>query len=468
MRALFLWKAGLIAAAPSCVAGCSQQASVGLQRTWKLLISAALLMSPYLAGCGRPHGPPPPPPPEVAVVTVQPQRVLLTTQLPGRTSAYLIAEIRPQVNGLIEKRLFTEGSNVKAGQVLYQIDPAPYQAALHSADANLVAMQKGAEQAQAALGASIAGLKRHQSILTLATTNLQRYERMFKKHATSAMQRDQAVSTLNVADASLRVAEAQVESDRKAVGAAEAAIDQAKAALEMARINLGYAKITAPISGRVGRSHVTEGAIVTAYQPVPLATIQQFDPIYVDVPQSTVQLNRLKRSLATGRLKDDGTDKVKIVLEDGTAYPLQGSLKFRDVTVDPTTGSVILRIVVSNPNGTLLPGMFVQAVIEEGVQEQAILIPQQAVSRDPKGEPMAMIVDVEGKVQPRPLSIDRALGDKWLVSSGLGQGDRVIIEGMQKVRPGMVVKKVVPFQAGRTVAAQPESTAQAITQLNRE
>ena len=187
------------------------------------------------------------------------------------------------------------------------------------------------------------------------------------------MQRDQAVTDVEVAEATLRVAEAQVESDREAVEAAEAAIKQAEAALETARINLGYTKITAPISGRIGRSNVTEGAIVTAYQPVPLATIQQLDPIYVDVPQSTVELNRLRRSLANGRLKENGTDRVKIILEDGTAYPLEGSLKFRDVTVDPTTGSVILRIVVPNPEGILLPGMFVRAVIDEGVNEQAIL-----------------------------------------------------------------------------------------------
>ena len=212
---------------------------------------------------------------------------------------------------------------------------------------------------------------------------------------------------------------------------------------------------------------MTVGAIATAYQAVPLATIQQFDPIYVDVPQSTVELNRLRRSLANGRLKDNGTDKVKIVLEDGAAYPQEGSLKFRDVTVDPTTGSVILRIVVPNPDGTLLPGMFVQAIIEEGVREQAILVPQQAVSRDPKGNPVALIVDAEGKVQQRGLSTDRAVGDKWLVSSGLAQGDRVIIEGIQKVRPGMTIK-VAPLGSGGTAAAKAEGTAQTGTPLKRQ
>ena len=435
-------------------------------RKWKPLIGATLLLSFYSTGCNRHEGPPPPPIPEVAVVAVQPQRVVLTSELPGRTSAYLVAEIRPQVNGLIQKRLFREGSQVKAGQVLYEIDPAPYQAAYDNAAANLVSAQKAAERARAALAASTAGLKRHQAILKLAKTNCQRYENLLKTSAASAMQRDQAVADVDVAEASLDSAEAQVESDRKAVAAADAAIKQAEAALAAAQINLGYTKISAPISGRIGRSNVTEGAIVTAYQPVPLATIQQFDPIYVDVPQSTVELNRLKRSLANGRLKDNGTDRVKIILDDGTVYEQEGSLRFRDVTVEPTTGSVILRIIVPNPDGVLLPNMFVRAIIEEGVQEHAILVPQQAVSRDVKGNPVALIVDAEGKIEQRAISTDRVLGDQWLVSSGLAEGDRVIVEGMQRARPGVAVK-AVPFEAGRTVAVKPEGTAQATTPLNR-
>lgn len=434
------------------------------RRTWMTLVAAALLASPYLTGCNRQQASPPPPVPEVAVVTVQPQQVLLTSELPGRTSGYLVAEIKPQVNGLIQKRLFTEGSDVKAGQVLYQIDPAPFQAALDSATANVTAAQASADRARAALGASIAGLKRNQAILKLAATNRQRYENLLKSSAASAMQLDQAVADVDVADAILRSAEAQVESERKAVGAAEAAIEQAKAALETARINLGYTKITAPISGRIGRSNVTEGAIATAYQLVPLATIQQLDPIYVDVPQSTVELNRLKRSLANGRLKDNGTDGVKIVLEDGTAYSQNGSLKFRDVTVDPTTGSVILRIVVPNPDGILLPGMFVRAMVDEGVNPQAILVPQQAVSRDPKGNPIALIVDAKGNVEQRGLATDRALGDQWLVVSGLAPGDRVVVEGMQKIRPGMAVK-AVPFEADRATVAKPDSKTQATAKL---
>lgn len=429
------------------------------RRRWKLLVATIFAAIAALAGCNRPQALPPPPVPEVAVVTVQPQQVVLTSELPGRTCGFLVAEIRPQVNGLIQKRLFTEGSQVKAEDVLYQIDPAPYQAALNNASASLLVTRKAADRARAALGASIAGLKRHQATLTLAKTNLGRYENLLKTQAASAMQRDQAATDVDVVDAGLRTAEAQVESDREAVGAAEAAIKQAEAALETARINLGYTKITAPISGRIGRSIVTEGAIVTAYQPVALATIQQFHPIYVDVPQSTADLNRLRRNWANGRLKENGDKKVKIVLEDGTAYPHEGSLQFRDVTVDSTTGSVILRIVVPNPDAILLPGMFVRAAIDEGINEQAILIPQQAVSRDPKGNPIAMVVDAEEKVQVRGLTTDRALGDKWLVSTGLARGDRAIVEGMQKARPGMTVKAVA-FEPGKASAAKPEGTAQ--------
>jgi len=399
------------------------------------------------------------------VATIEPQEVVLHSELPGRTSAYLVAEIRPQVNGLLQKRLFTEGSQVKAGQVLYEIDPAPYEAAFENANANLLATKKAAERARAVLETSKAGLDRHQAILELAKTNLQRYENLVKTQAASAMQRDQAVADVKVADSSLRVAEAQVSSDQQGVEAADAAIEQAEAAVKTARINLSYTKITAPISGRIGRSDVTVGAILTAYQPLSLATVQQLDPIYVDVPQSTAELNRLKRSLANGRLKENGTDSVKIVLEDGTAYPQEGSLKFRDVTVDPTTGSVILRIIVPNPESILLPGMFVRAIIDEGVNPQAILVPQQAVSRDPKGNPTALIVDAEGKVEQRQLSTDRAIGNQWLVSSGLAKSDRVIVEGMQKVRPGAVVK-TVPFNVTRTNSTKSVSTAKWATASN--
>ncbi|MBU2498055.1 MAG: efflux RND transporter periplasmic adaptor subunit [Proteobacteria bacterium] len=414
------------------------------------LIVVAALVGLFLSGCDRPtQSQPPPSVPEVATVTVSTQSVVLTTELAGRTSSYLVAEIRPQINGLIQKRLFKEGSDVKAGQVLYQIDPAPFQAAFDYAAANLSAMKKTADRARAALGASIAGITRQRATLELARTNRERFEEAFKDRAVSASQRDQAVTEAEVAEATLRAAEAQVESDRKAVAVAEAVILQAEAGLETVRINLGYTKITAPISGRIGRSNVTVGAIVTAYQPIPLATIQQIDPIYVDVPQSTTELLRLKQRSGKGRFITDGEGqrKVKLLIEDGTPYPLEGTLQFRDVTVDPATGSVVLRMVFPNPKYILLPGMFVRAVVQEGIDEQAILVPQQGVTRDPKGNPIALIVDDAGKVQQRMLTLDRAIGDKWLISSGLAPGDRLIVEGLQKVRPGASVKEV-PFDAG--------------------
>jgi membrane fusion protein (multidrug efflux system) len=230
---------------------------------------------------------------------------------------------------------------------------------------------------------------------------------------------------------------------------ATAALKQTQADIQTARINLKYTTITAPISGRIGKSSVTEGALVTAQQPTALATIQKLNPMYVDITQSTGDLLRLRRGLKEGRLSQNEANqkKVQLILEDGTAYPLAGTLQFRDVTVDPTTGSVILRAIFPNPNGVLLPGMFVRAVLQEGVYKKAILIPQQAVSRDPKGNPLTLIVDAKGTVQQRPLMLDRAIGDAWLVSSGLAQGERVIVEGMLKVKPGIPVK-AVPFESG--------------------
>lgn len=419
------------------------------RRTGRLLVAAVLLAGFCVIGCKRQQGAPPQGTPEVAVVTVQPQRVVLTSDLPGRTSALLVAEIRPQVSGLLQKRLFTEGAQVKAGEVLYEIDPAPYQAAYDNAAATLNSAEQAVDRTRATLAATIAGLQRHEAVLKLAKTNLKRYENLLKTRAVSAMQRDQAVADVDVAEAGLKVAKAQVDSDREAVQGAEAAVKQAEAAMQTAKINLGYTKIIAPITGRIGRSGVTVGAIVTAYQPTALATIQQLNPIYVDVPQSTVEVNRLKRSLANGRLKDNGTDSVKIVLEDGTAYPEEGSLKFRDVTVDPTTGSVILRVVVPNPDNVLLPGMFVRAIIDEGVNERAILVPQQAVTRDPKGNPYVVIVNAKNNVQQRQITTDRAIGSQWLVSSGLAAGDRVIVEGIQRVQrlPPDAVVNAVPFKA---------------------
>jgi membrane fusion protein, multidrug efflux system len=440
-----------------------------LRQTAAIILCAATFLSGFMfVGCEpRQQKPRPRPVPEVATVTVRPQKIVLTTELPGRTSAYRVAEIRPQVNGLIEKRLFTEGADVTAGQLLYQIDPAPFEAALDRETANLAAMKKAADRARAALRAGTAGVARQQAILALAQTNRQRFDDLVKERAVSEIERDQFATDADVAEATLRAAEAQVESDRQAVVAAEAAIQQAEAALKMARINLAYTKITAPISGRIGRSGVTEGAIVTAYQPVALATIQQLDPIYADVPQATTELLRLRGRLEQGRVNRNGSnlDKVRLMLENGALYPLEGTLQFRDVSVDPTTGSVILRMVFSNPHGVLLPGMFVRTVVKEGVNDQAILIPQQAVSRDPKGNPTALIVDAEGKVEQRMLTLDRAIGNHWFVIAGVAPGDRVIVEGMQKVRPGTVVK-VVPFGSGRKNEPESEKTARTSQKSN--
>ncbi len=404
---------------------------------WVMVVFACL----FLAGCDGQSTPPSPasaPVPEVSTITVKPGKIMLTQELPGRTSAYRMAQIRPQVSGIVLKRLFKEGSDVKAGQVLYEIDPAPFQAELDRAAANHLALVKAADQARAALKAGNADIDRLQATLELARINRDRYEASFKDKIVSAMQRDQTMTEFKVAAAALAAAQAQVESRRGAVAAADAAIAQAGAAMETAAINLGYCRVTAPISGRIGRSSVTEGAVVTAYQGVPLATIQQLDPIYADLPQSTNQLLRLKNSTLNATSLDQ--NKVQLLLGDNTPYPQEGTLQFSDVTVDPTTGSVILRVVVPNPDGTLLPGMFVRAVVREGVDEQAILIPQQGVARDPRGNPFAMVVDAEGKAGLRMLTLDRAVGDQWIVDAGLAPGDRVIVEGLLMLRPGTPVK----------------------------
>ncbi len=396
------------------------------------------------AACESKQALPPPPIPEVGVITVKTEPILLTTELPGRTVAYLMAEIRPQVSGIIQKRLFEEGKDVQEGEILYEIDPLPFQAAVEQAEANLAAARKAADRARAAWQASMAGVIRQRATLELAKTNWQRLEELVKERAVSLSQRDQAATDVQVAQAMLQAAEAQVESDRQAVAAAEAAIKQAEAALKMARINLGYTQITAPIAGRIGKSNVTVGALVTAHQPLSLTTIQKLDPIYVDVPQATAELLRLQERLRAGRITLEGRkqNKVKIIIENGETYPWEGELQFRDITVDPTTGSVTLRIVVPNPKGILMPGMFVRAVIKEGINRQAILVPQQAVSRDPKGNAFVLIVDDHGKVGMKTITVDRAIGNKWLVSSGLVAGEKIIVEGLLKVRPGASVRLV--------------------------
>jgi membrane fusion protein (multidrug efflux system) len=435
------------------------------ERSKLAVVSVAVACCLLFGGCDTSKSAPPPPAaPEVAVVTIQTERVVLTTDLPGRTSAYAMAEIRPQVGGLIQKRLFEEGADIKADQVLYQIDPAPLQAAYDNAAANLATARKAADRARAAVAVSRAGVVRQRAVLENARTNRKRFEDLLADGAVSATQRDQAVTDSDVAEATLVSTEAQVDSDREAVAAAEASIRQAEAALEAARINLGYARVTAPIAGRIGKSGVTEGALVKASQDTPLATIQQLDPIYVDATQSSANLLRLRQSLAAGRLKGNGAQqaRVKLLLEDGMTYPLEGTLKFSDITVDPSTGSFTLRTVFPNPKHILLPGMYARAIVQEGVAEQAILVPQQSVSRDPKGNPVALVVDGSEKVAQRKIVVDRAVGDQWLISEGLEPGDRLIVEGIQKVRPGIPVK-AIPFNAGEKENAEAVKTTQPAT-----
>ena len=372
-------------------------------------ILGILLTGLALTGCGkfRKAGGTPRPAPEVAIVTLQPERISINVELSGRVSAFLIAEVRPQVSGIIQKRLFEEGGDVKAGDILYQIDPAFYEAAYAGARAMLAKVEANIPPIR--LKAA-----RYKDLVTVKAVSQQNYDDV---------------------DAALKQAEAE--------------LGIARAAAETARINLAYTGITAPISGRIGKSSVTIGALATAHQAVPFTTIQQLDPVYVDAPQSSANLLRLKRNMKSGNLKSgDYQAKVRLILEDGTPYPLEGTLKFSDVTVDPSTSSFILRMIFPNPDHILLPGMYVRAVVEEGVNEQALLVPQQGITRDPKGNAIAMLADGSDKVEQRTVKVERTIGDKWLVTDGLKSGDRVIVEGIQQVRPGAPVK-TVPFDAGR-------------------
>lgn len=396
-------------------------------RHGKKLAASAMIVAfglVSLIGCNKKQGQQqqmagPAGPPEVSVLTIQPQKVALTTELPGRTVSALVSEVRPQVGGIIKKRLFSEGSEVKAGQVLYQIDPASYEAALASAVASKA-------RAEATLGSTKLRAERYAELVTI--------------RAVSQQDNDDAQAALKQAEAELAAA---------------------KAAVINAEINLAYTKIVAPISGRIGRSSITDGALVTANQDVPLATIQQLSTIYVDVTQSSSELLRLKRSLADGTLKRDGGGhaRVKLLLEDGTAYLQAGTLGFSEVTVEESTGSITLRAVFPNPQQILLPGMFVRAILEEGVQDQAILVPQQAVSRNPKGEAVVMLVNAEETVVPTPIKVVRTVGNDWLVAGGLNAGDRVIMEGVQRTRPGSPVK-AVPFGAAAEQQTQNPEPAQ--------
>ncbi|AKQ37685.1 multidrug efflux RND transporter periplasmic adaptor subunit AcrA [Salmonella enterica] len=337
--------------------------------------------------------------PEVGVVTLKTEPLQITTELPGRTIAYRIAEVRPQVSGIILKRNFVEGSDIEAGVSLYQIDPATYQATYDSAKGDLA-------KAQAAANIAELTVKRYQKLLGTQYISKQEY--------------DQAL------------ADAQQ---------ATAAVVAAKAAVETARINLAYTKVTSPISGRIGKSSVTEGALVQNGQASALATVQQLDPIYVDVTQSSNDFLRLKQELANGSLKqENGKAKVDLVTSDGIKFPQSGTLEFSDVTVDQSTGSITLRAIFPNPDHTLLPGMFVRARLQEGTKPTALLVPQQGVTRTPRGDATVLVVGADNKVETRQIVASQAIGDKWLVTDGLKAGDRVVVSGLQKVRPGAQVK----------------------------
>lgn len=340
--------------------------------------------------------------PEVGVVVLHPESVTLTAELAGRTTPYVISEVRPQVNGIIKSRLFKEGENVKAGQVLYEIDPATYQAAV--------------DVAKAQVANAVASLKTLQ-------LKAQRSARLVQSGWVSKEANDDAQAAWHQAEAN---------------------VAQQKANLQSAIINLGYTRLVAPIAGRIGVSTVTPGALVTANQTTALTTIQTLDPIYVDVQQSSAELLALRRAVAAGKLLDGkaAAAEVSLRLEDGTTYGQKGKLELTDVTVDQNTGAVTLRAVFPNPDGVLLPGMYVRAIVAEGVANGAILAPQQGVSRNEKGEPTAFVVGADGKAELRVLKTDRVIGDRWLVSSGLGDGDRLIVEGLLKVHPGAQVNAV--------------------------
>ncbi|AIL60247.1 efflux RND transporter periplasmic adaptor subunit [Pseudomonas alkylphenolica] len=369
------------------------------------LVSAVALAT-LLSGCKKEEAAPVAHVPQVGVVTLQTQAYTLTSDLPGRTTAYRIAEVRPQVNGIILKRLFKEGTEVKEGQQLYQIDPSVYEATLASAQANL------------------------QSTRSLS----ERYKQLVAEQAVSRQEYDDA----------------------------QAKRLQAEAALRSAQIDLRYTKVLAPLSGRIGRSSVTEGALVNNGQADAMAVIQQLDPIYVDVTQSSAELLKLRRELESGQLQKvgDNAAKVTLTLEDGSIYRQEGRLEFSEVSVDPTTGSVTLRAVFPNPDHNLLPGMFVHARLKAGVNAQAILAPQQGVTRDLKGQPTALVVNKDNKVELRQLKASRTVGSEWLIEEGLNAGDRVITEGLQFVQPGIEVKvseatnvkPAQPTQANATTA----------------
>lgn len=359
-----------------------------------------------LAGCGEKNAAAQAPgagmpPPEVAVVTVAPERIVMTTELPGRIEATRAAQVRARVPGIVLKRVFTEGSEVKAGDVLFRIDPAPFQTTFNSTQA---------------------AVAKAEANLAQANLKVERYKPLVETNAISKQEYDDALTAQKQAAADLA---------------------SAKAAQETARLNLGYATVTAPISGRIGRAQVTEGALVGQGEATPLASIQQLDPVYVNLTQSSSELLQLRRAMANGQLKSVGKDKARVTLvtEDGRAYPHAGKLLFSDVAVDENTGAIMLRAEFPNPDRMLLPGLYVRARLEQAVSENTITVPQQAVQRDPTGASV-LLVGEDGKVKPQPVKTDGSQGNAWIIAEGLKPGDRVIVEGFQKAKSGMAVNPV--------------------------
>lgn len=362
------------------------------------------------AGAGMGGGPT-----EVGIVVVAAEPVNLTTELSGRTSAYLVSDVRPQVGGIIKSRLFTEGGMVKAGQPLYQIDAAPYQAQYAQAQAQLA-------QAEASL--------------TSSKLKAERYADLVRINAVSKQDNDDA---------------------QAAYAQAKASVASAQAAVQTASINLNYTKVQAPISGRIGKSGVTPGALVTASQATELTRIQNIDSVYLDINQSVTELMALRRAAAAGQIGEASSTDVELILEDGSVYPIKGRLQFSDVSVDEATGTVTLRALFPNPNGVLLPGLYAKARIISGVVGNGILVPQPAVTRDPKGNAQVMVVSKDGKAEVRPIKTTQTVGDKWLVTEGLQSGDKVIVEGLQKIRPDAPVKAVAMGATKEAPAAQAKS-----------
>jgi membrane fusion protein, multidrug efflux system len=372
----------------------------------------SVLVALLVAGCGKPEAGPPPPV-EVSVITLQPHSVDIVNQLPGRTSAFRVAEVRPQVSGIVQKRYFTEGGDVKAGEPLFQIDAASYRATLGSAQAALV---------------------RAEARLVSAKLLEERYAPLIAANAVSKQENDEAIA---------------------ARAAAEADVASAKAQVETARINVVYTQVRSPISGRIGRAMVTEGALVTSEQETPIAMVQQLDPIYVDITQSSTEMLRLQRQLTSGELSKDERNQaeVALTLEDGSEYPEHGRLQFAEVSVDPGTGSVVLRAEFPNPKRVLLPGMFVRARLTQGTRQAALLVPQRGVSRNQRGDATVMVVGDDNKVSERVVKADRVIQDDWLITQGLEAGDRVVVDGLQKIRSGVLVKAVDVAQASTAAQA---------------